>query len=202
MTTFKKYYLLSIIGTVLLSSYPLYMGFKVVIDMIKDGTVLCENYPKYIIPYAPISLAVMTGVLFMPLIIKYARRLSLLLASIVSIGVFLLSELLFERKVIVTTTVKTTLESWQMFMCYVQPEEYETRTWRAVDVLIGEYSPSFKIHFYVISIVIILSLLNCFYGFAQMILSNDRSRLKACIVQGISVIVFLGLCILACFTAF
>ena len=202
MNTFKKYYLLSVIGTVLLSFYPLYMGVKVVVDMIKEGTVLGENYPKYIIPYTPISLAVITGVLFMPLIMKYTTRLAVLLASFISVGVFLLSELLFERKVIVTTTVKTTLESWQMFMCYVPPESYETRTWRAVDVLIGDYSPSFKIHFYVISIVIILSLLNCFYGFAQMILSNDRSRLKAFIVQGASVIVFLGLCILACFTAF
>ena len=78
---------------------------------------------------------------------------------------------------------------------------YETRTWEAVDVL-GGYSPAFKIHFYLISVVIIVSLLNCFYGIAKMIRTGDHSRKKALVVQTITSAAFLGMCIWACFTAF
>lgn len=120
----------------------------------------------------------------------------------ISLIVFFVSELLLENKVIVTSNVKTTLENWQMFMCYVPPESYETRTWRAVDVLIGDYSPAFKIHFYAISIVLILAILNCFYGFARILISKNKLRLKALVIQSVSTAVFLGLCILACYTAF
>ena len=46
---FNLYYLLSCLGVMLVSYYPLSMGIRVIVDMIKDGTVLKENYPKYII---------------------------------------------------------------------------------------------------------------------------------------------------------
>ena len=176
MTSFKKYYLFSVIGVLIVSFYPLYMGVKVVSDIVRNGTVLAENYPKYIIPYTPISLAVIIAVLLLPALIKYMKKFALISASAISLGVFFASELLLESKVIVTSAVKTTLENWQMFMCYVPPEEYRTRTWRAIDVLIGDYSPAFKIHFYIISVVLILALINCFYGFAQMIITKINAE--------------------------
>jgi hypothetical protein len=178
------------------------MGMKVVADMIKNGMVLSENYPKYIIPYTPISLAVLIAVLLLPVLMKYTRKYALAASSAISLVVFFVSELLLESITIVTTTARTTLESWQMLMCYVPPESSQSRTWRAVDVLIGDYSPAFKIHFYVISLVLILALLNCFYGFAHMIITKNKSRLKALVIQSVCTALFLGLCILACFTAF
>jgi len=200
--SFRNFYVFSIIGVLLASIYPLFMGVRVVSDMISDGEVLSTNYPKYIIPYTPISLAIFVGVLLMPLAIKYAKRFSLLLASMVSIGVFFASELLLEKEVVVASATKTKLEDWQMFMCAVIPKEELSRPWPEVNVLIGEYSPAFKIHFYVIALVLIISFLNCFYGFAHMIISKNTRRLKSLIIQAISGLIFLGLCILACFTAF
>lgn len=46
------------------------------------------------------------------------------------------------------------------------------------------------------------SMMNCVYGFAQVVRTGDKKRLKPLIMQSISTGVFLGLCILACFTAF
>ena len=66
----------------------------------------------------------------------------------------------------------------------------------------GNYDPAFKLHFYIISIVLILSILNCFYGFGQMIKTGEKKRLTSLILQSICSLAFLGLCILACFTAF
>ena len=202
MTKFKKYWLFTVIGTLAVSLYPLYMGFRVIRDMIVDGTVIEKNYPKYIIPYAPIAVAVIAAVIIMPLLLKYVKKYSYLIAFTLSLAVFFITELLLESKVIITSTVDTTLESWQMFMCYVPPEGFITRTWTPIDILIGDYSPTFKIHFYLISAILIVSIINCVYGFGDMIRKKDSTRRKALIVQSICTALFLGLCILACFTAF
>lgn len=205
---FSRFYFLSCIGVLAASCYPLSMGVRVITDMIADGTVLKENYPKYIIPYTPICLAVLIGVLLMPLFIKLFRRSALAGGSAAAAGVFFILETLFERKVVVTTAETVTkLEDWQMFMCYVPPEgwgetvtTYKTQT--PVDILMGNYDPAFKLHFYMISIVLILSILNCFYGFGQLIATGEKKRLKSLVLQSVCSLAFLGLCILACFTAF
>ena len=64
----KKYYLFSFIGVLIASFYPLYMGIGVLCDAIRNGYVLKENYPKYVIPYTPICLALLIGVIIMPLL--------------------------------------------------------------------------------------------------------------------------------------
>lgn len=206
--TFKKYYVFTCIAVLVASFYPLWMGVRVVTDMIVDGTVLKENYPKYIIPYTPISLALLLGVAAMPLFMKLNQRFALLGGSAAAIAAFLVIELLFEQKVVVTSTeTKVVLEDWQMFMCYVPPGGWgETitthKTQTAVDILMGNYNPAFKLHFYIISVVLILTVLNSFYGFGQMIRSGEKGRKASLILQSVASAVFLGLCILACFTAF
>ncbi|MBQ8260532.1 MAG: hypothetical protein IJY97_13340 [Clostridia bacterium] len=202
---FKKYYLCSFAGVLIASFYPIWMGIKVVSDMIRFGTVYAEDYPKYIIPYTPIALAVIIGVALMPILVKKLEKLALVAGTCISLIVFFASELMLESMVTVTRTVTgivSSLEGWQMYMCYIPPDMFEERTWTVVDVLMGEYSPAFKLHFYVISVVLIISILNCFYGFAKMIVTGDSSRKKPLILQSVASAAFLGMCIWACFTAF
>ena len=207
---FKNYYLLSLLGVILASCYPIYMGITVIVDMIRYGTVYAENYPKYIIPYTPIALALLVGVALIPVALKYFKKYALLFGTIISTVLFFAFEFILEKLVVVTRTVTETvgwvdvskLEDWQMYMCYIPPNSFEERTWTEVDVLMGEYSPAFKFHFYIISIVLILSILNCFYGFAKMIQTGDKSRCKSLTIQSIASGAFLGMCIWACFTAF
>ena len=54
---FNRYYLLSCLGVLIASYYPLSMGVRVITDMLVNGTVMKENYPKYIIPYTPMLSA-------------------------------------------------------------------------------------------------------------------------------------------------
>ena len=203
--TFRKYYLFSLLGVLLASCYPIYMGISVIVDMIRYGTVYAENYPKYIIPYTPIALALLVCVALIPVALKYFEKYALLFGTVISTVLFFVFEFILERAVTVTRTVTgifSTLEDWQMFMCYVPPNSFEERTWTEVDVLMGEYSPAFKLHFYIISIVLIISVLNCFYGFAKMIHTGDKSRRKSLVIQSVASGAFLGMCIWACFTAF
>ncbi|MBR0152301.1 MAG: hypothetical protein IJM26_00830 [Lachnospiraceae bacterium] len=184
------------------SAYPLCMGIRVLVHMARSGAIPLEEYPKYVIPYTPIALAVITGVLLIPLLQKLTLKRDLLFGTLISVAVFYVAERIMETRVLVQTQELIPLESWQMSLCYVPPEQYETRTWEAVDVLLGGYSPAFKIHFYLISVVIIVSLLNCFYGFAKMIRSGDPRRKKALVTQTVTALIFLGMCIWACLTAF
>ena len=203
--TFRKYYLFSLLGVLLASCYPIYMGISVIVDMIRYGTVYAENYPKYIIPYTPIALALLVCVALIPVALKYFEKYALLFGTVISTVLFFVFEFILERAVTVTRTVTgifSTLEDWQMFMCYVPPNSFEERTWTEVDVLMGEYSPAFKLHFYIISIALIISILNCFYGFAKMIHTGDKSRRKSLVIQSVASGAFLGMCIWACFTAF
>ena len=148
---FSKYYLFSCIGVLLASYYPLSMGVSVITDMLANGTVFKENYPKYIIPYTPICLAIFVGVLIMPLCIKLFKQFALIGGSVLATGTFFALEILFEKRVVVTTDeVVIKLEDWQMFMCAVPPEGWgETvnnavttyRTETPIDILMGNYNP-------------------------------------------------------------
>lgn len=107
-----------------------------------------------------------------------------------------------ETKILVQAEEIVLFEGWQMSLCYVPPDMYQTRTWEAVGVLLGGYDPAFKIHFYLISVIIIVSLLNCFYGFSKMISSEDHTGKKVLTIQTVTGLAFLGMCIWACFTSF
>lgn len=200
--TLRNYYICSDIGILALSFYPLLMGIYTVSEMLQNGAVPIEKYPKYVIPYTPAALALLCGVLLMPLFHRLFKRFPFAAASIFSVGTFFLFERLMETKILVQAQEIVLLESWQMALCWVPPEMYQTRTWEAVDILLGGYSPAFKLHFYAISVVLILSALNCIYGFAEVIRTGDKSRRKSLILQAVCSTLFLGMCIWACFTAF
>ena len=94
----NRYGLFACLGVLVASVYPLYMGVKVLADMLINGAVMKENYPKYIIPYTPICIALLVGVLLMPVWIKRVRRFALFAGSVVSAAVFFVVEILFEKK--------------------------------------------------------------------------------------------------------
>lgn len=199
--SFRLYYVFCIIGALLLGLYPLYMGARVIVDMIRNGVVAAADYPKYLIPYTPITIAVLIGVLLMPLMFRLSKRFGQWIASDISLAVFLVTEFLFENLVIVSDKGSATLESWQMYMCYI-PREGIVEVHTAIEILIGDYSPWFKLHFYVIAILLVITLLNTVYGFGKQILSNSFTRTRPLVLQTIATGAFLGMCILACFTAF
>lgn len=198
----RRFYFFSLAAVMAVSAYPIYMGARVVGEMLRNGAVPLESYPKYVIPYTPIAIALIFGVLLLPVFQRLSEKLSFLFGAVFSTAVFFVAERLMETKILVQAEEAVALESWQMSMCYVPPEQYQTRTWEAVDVLLGGYSPAFKLHFYLISVVLILCLLNCFYGFAQMIRSKDDTRKKALVIQTAASLAFLGMCVWACFTSF
>ena len=196
---FRTYYLLCLAGIILASFYPLYMGIKVLVDYVQFGYVLSENYPKYLIPYTPVGLALVACVALLPFALRFKKWGQLGLTTI-GLILFLSLELLLESMVIQNKiSQRVPLEDWQLYMCAVAPSTFDQAYIYSV---IGNYSPTFKLHFYAIAMLIILTVINSFYGFGKQIQTGDRSRHKALSLQSVGSALFLGLCILACFTAF
>lgn len=197
---YLRFYILSVLVILLGAAYPLYMGGLTLAAYIKQGYVAAVDYPKYIIPYTPISIALISVVLLMPTIYRLFKRRTLLAASILGTAVFALTELGFERIHVAQgpTSLKLPLESWQYSLCVATPEVLKS----IGQPLYAENNPAFKLHFYLIALVIILAVINVILGFTKMIKEQDFTRKRPLIAQFVCVSVFLGLCILACFTAF
>lgn len=217
--SFVLFWALAVIGTVALCWYPLSMGVRVLSDMIANGTVRSEDYPKYVIPYTPISLAVIAGVILLPAAQRYLKRFALPVSGALGIGIFLGAERLLESRVTVTATeitgtltkrlVEAKLSDWQTWSCIAlnpirsyEESAYTTKAEKATDIIMGNYSPAFRLHFYLISVVLILGFLACVYGFGKVIRSGDRSSVPRLTALSVCTGAFLGMCVWACFTAF
>ena len=196
----RRPYLISLGAVLLLSAYPLWMGVKVLAACLREGYVNAAGYPKYVIPYTPIAIALIISVALLPLTIKYGKKLALLISSILGTGLFLLAETGLERVMVFDRKEVFDVSEWQYFSCAVTPQVRQSiEYWQTIgQELDARYSPAFKLHFYLIAILIVLAVLGVVYGFMKM----TREKRGPLILQACAVAVFIGLCVYACFTAF
>jgi len=195
---YKKFYLLSLLALILTSLYPIYMGVVTLGRYFQNGSIDVADYPKYIIPYTPICIALIVSAALMPLVFKVFKRYTLPVVSVLGTLLFFASEFGFEQIKVIEDYVEMPLESWQLSLCMATPEVLRS----IGEPIYAANNPAFKIHFYLIAIVIILVVLNVIYGFSKMIREQDFGKKRPLIAQAVSAVLFIGLCILACFTAF
>lgn len=196
--SYRKFYLTSVTAVLAASYYPIYMGIKTLINAWQKGFVLTEEYPKYIIPYTPISISLIAVVCLMPLLFRFCKKRTLLFSSGIGVVLFGISEYLFEQIPVVEGYTTLPLESWQYSLCSITPQVLQT----IGEPIYAENNPAYKIHFYLISLIIILTVVNVVSGFTSMLKEQSYGKKKPLIAQLISVLLFIGLCIFACFTAF
>ena len=197
-TNYKSFYIVSLIILILLSVYPIYMGITVFIQYMQNGSLDAAEYPKYIIPYTPMCIAIIVSAALLPVIYKLSKRFSLIIGSCIGVGLFFAAELFFEQIKIVEGYTTLPLESWQYSLCIATPEVLQS----IGEPIYAENNPAFKLHFYLIAIVIILSVIGVLYGFMKMLKEGIYQKKKPLVVQTVCVTIFVGMCILACFTAF
>jgi hypothetical protein len=174
------------------------MGIVTLVSFFQNGSIASEDYRKYIIPYTPVSVALIITILLMPVIIKVFKRFSMLAASVLGILLFLASEIGLEQIKVVENQNPLPLESWQYSLCVATPQVL-----KSIGMPIyAQYNPGYKIHFYLIAAVMILTVIYVIYGFSKMYITSDYSRKRPLVAQAISVTLFISLCIYACFTAF
>ncbi len=195
---YRNFYFLSLLAVILVSAYPIYMGIATLVSYYQNGYIAAADYKKYIIPYTPICISLIITTALMPLGFKLFKRYTLAFASFLGTAIFFASEFWFEQVKVLEGYVEIPLESWQLSLCMATPEVL-----RAIgEPIYAENNPAYKIHFYIIAIVIILAVLNVIYGFSKMLREQSFEKKRPLIAQAVSVVLFIGLCILACFSAF
>ena len=200
-TTDKKAYLLSVGILLLLSFYPLVMGVRILVAHVRDGYIDVADYPKYVIPYTPIAMALILSAVLLPPVIQKCKRFTLAFISVFGVGAFLLFEILFEQVIVFDGDGTSDIGSWQALLCYVTPEAMRAQA-SVGEILARRYSPIFKVHFYLISVLIVISVIGVIYSFIKMVREKDFGKKKPLIAHAVSVGAFICLCIWACFTSF
>ena len=194
-----KVYLISLGAVLLASVYPIYMGGVMMQAYILNGGIDVANYPKYIIPYTPICIALIICAALLPLAWKLCKKYTLPAISALGVLLFLGVETGFEKiAVFADLSTKMDVRVWQMLSCVMTPI-VKTTLWDSLSI---RYNSAFKIHFYSIALLIILSVLGVIYGFYKMSHNQNYKKKKPLILQLTSVLIFIGLCIFACFTTF
>lgn len=195
---YKNFYLLSLLTVVLASIYPIYMGAATLGNFLHNGSVNAADYKKYIIPYTPICIGIIISTALMPIFIKLCNRYALIAASLLGSIIFFAAEIGFEQIKVVEGYTQMPIQSWQAAQCMATPEVLRS----IGNPIFAENNPAFKVHFYIIAVVMIITVLNVIYGFSKMLIDKDFAKMRPLIAQTVSVVAFVGLCILACFTAF
>jgi hypothetical protein len=187
------------LGTLILAcGYPIYMGIVTIVSYVNNGFIDVGNYRKYVIPYTPICIALIISIALLPVVFKLCKKYTLLITSALATTLFFISEICFEQIEVRSINFMIQLQGWQLSLCMVTPE---------VQKFIGkpiyaQNNPAFKIHFYIIAIVIILAVINVIYGFSKMLRDKVYDKRRPLIAQTVTASIFIGLCIFACFTAF
>ena len=84
----RKVYLSSLGVILLASAYPIYMGVVMLAAYLRDGGINATDYPKYIIPYTPVCIALITCTALLPLAFKLCRKFTLPAISLLAILLF------------------------------------------------------------------------------------------------------------------
>ena len=196
--TYRKLYWLSLGTIIIVSVYPIYMGVCTLVANFQQGYVDATNYQKYIIPYAPICIALIVCTLLLPVVSRVFKKHTLLAITVLGTVLFFATEVGFEQIKVLSVDAQLPLESWQYSLCMATPEVLQS----IGEATYAQNNPAYKIHFYIIALVIIWTVINVVYGFLKMYQDRNFEKKQPLMVQLICVVLFVALCILACFTAF
>jgi hypothetical protein len=134
----------------------------------------------------------------MPILFKCFKQYTLIAASLLGTALFFALEIGLEQIKVIEGYIQMPLQSWQLSLCMETPEVLRS----IGEPIYAADNPAFKIHFYVIALVIILTVLYMVYSFSKMLRDQDFTKRHLLITQAVAAAVFIGLCIFACFTAF
>lgn len=217
---YKRYYITSLAILAILSAYPIVNGARMSYLSIVNGVIEPDQYAKYIVPYAAICLSIILFSAFQPMLLKL-RCFHLPIGLLASYTIFFLTESFFEGIKIHTTGMSlvntssltieelkdiptATMDAWQASLCIVSPwAKGQSVVFASRDhyyyVLANN---NYKIHYYLIALIIITMVCGLVYGIGRMIRSGSKLELKSLILQGISTAALVSLCIFANTTAF
>lgn len=220
---YKRFYFISLAVLLLLSAYPLINGTRMAWLSIQNGGIEPAQYAKYVIPYAAMCLSLVLFAAAQPLYFKI-KRFSFLVGIAVTYGIFFGAEQFFEHIQVhtagmslvnagllsivdpsqIVTLPTSSVDAWQASLCMISPFTMgQSVTFASQDrfyyVMAND---SYKLHYYLISAILIAMVCYLVYGLGKMFRSGDMTKKRRLFLQGISTMALLSLCVFANTTAF
>lgn len=188
----RRYYFIALAALLALSAYPVVMGLKLVALQLMYGGVQLHDYARWVIPYTAVCVAALIACALYPALGRLGK-FALPAATVLALALFTGLELYVEGITIRSEAAQDAL-TVQLLSCVYTP--------RAVWAFSGIYDDSYKIHYFLVSAVILLLCVSLFYGFGGLLSGGRRERKAPLCMQAAAFVLFLGLCVLANFTGF
>jgi hypothetical protein len=182
----RRFYLISLGVLLAMSAYPVAMGLKIIVLQLLHGSIRPQDYTRYVIPYTAICLGVLASAALYP-VFSRLKKWAVPLATITALCLFTGIELLIEGIVRPALMI-------QLFSCVYTPTA--TLAFR------GVYDDSYKIHYFLVSFILITLVTGVFYGYGRLFSGGDRSKRIPLAMQAIMAALLLCLCVFANFTGF
>jgi len=218
MNNNKRFYITSLAVLAVLSAYPLINGARMAYLSAVNGAIEPEQYAKYVVPYAAICISLLLYAALQPLFFKL-KRFAFPAGITTAYGVFFVVGRFFETMQIRVTGMmlidpatmaadvaasSTTADLWQSALCIASPNMWQgLPAYELSDRLVYVMGNSaYKLHYYMISLLLITMVCGLIYSITKMIRINDPSQIKPVNLRGASTAALTALCIFANTTAF
>ncbi|MCL1805360.1 MAG: hypothetical protein FWG28_05100 [Clostridiales bacterium] len=218
-TNAKRFYFMSFAALAILSAYPLINGARMAYISVTSGALQPEQYAKYVVPYAAICVSLLYFAALQPLFFRL-KRFAFPVGIATTYGVFFALERFFETMQIhvagmtlvdastlapdAAGSVAATADLWQASLCMITPViQTQSLTYAALYrtyYVAGDNA--YKIHYYLISLILITMVCGLIYSIAKLLRGSDRDMARPVYLRGISTAALVALCIFANTTAF
>jgi hypothetical protein len=214
----RRYYIIALCVLLAVAAYPVAMGLKLVAIQLTRGAVAPEDYTRYVVPYAAVGLAVSITAALYPVISK-VRKWTVPVATVVALGLFVGLELYMESITFNSSAVAVisgetyqadSAVDWQLFSCFQSPDAIQAyRNAGAQDaskvnaIFLRPYGDAFKIHYFLVSFILIAMTVSVFYNFVSMLPDAGRQRNRIpVLLQLCTLVLLLAVCVFANTTGF
>jgi hypothetical protein len=188
----RRYYFTALALLLALSAYPVYMGLKIVFLQFAAGGIQPADYARYVVPYTAVCLSVLATAALYPVMSKL-KRFAALAATALALVLFIGIELFMER-ITINSSITQPAVQWQLALCIQTPD--------AVQAFRGPYRDVYKIHYFLVSAVLISLSIGVFYGYGKLFNGGDRRKRIPLYLQLAAFVLLLALCVFANFTGF
>ncbi len=215
-TQYRRFYLISLGSLLLLSAYPVINGARMLALSLANGALQPGQLTRYVVPYAAICVALLLFAAVQPLVLRLRGRLALPVCTALVYGVFFAVEQVLENIQIRSNGLSSIdgfhpaprLDMWQALSCYISPDAVKAAQLRE-QAFIGPGgfyyvvgNSAYKVHYYLISLILIVMACGFVYGLGKMFRDKDFSKKKSLALQGVSLGALAVICAFANLTGF
>jgi hypothetical protein len=183
----KRFYWTVMLFLLIISAYPIGAGIRIIVLHFRNGSIQPDDYAQLVIPYAAVCSSILITIMLYPLLSKL-RRYSVLAASILGLGLFAGMEWYMEGLTINAPMAYSAFQ-WQLIQNISITD--------AILAFHKLYDNTYRIHYLLISLLLILLVTGIVYTYEKVVSSKDQARRNILYLQIFLTVLFVALCVVS-----